>query len=231
MKSVVRRFEYLTSHSHAVISCPISKLSPLAKPASFQNYDDLWTNRFLHENLGAKFPWLDLRRQVEVKLMPGGWNRDKLHYASLSLTEVGIPHYGDCVVVLRDEMIAHRTLVFEDNSALQYHRDGRVHPGKRCGWKDRGKMCVLKHYKEILSKLPSLENATDIAPFQDLVLQPGKAKGEDRGTDDVFVELIILGELTLRSFARIVVPESLLSQAPELEDACRQSDVYFEVAS
>jgi len=76
----------------------------------------------------------------------GDRNREHIHYAALSLTDLGLTGsaYGECHILLREEMIAHRTSAFEENSPVFMKRHkitvweaGKLPKGYR------SKMCLL----------------------------------------------------------------------------------------
>src|SRR5262249_52874463 len=102
---------------------------------------------------GAKIPptegWDKLRELTDTNLFFG--YKQEIRFAALSTTDQGIGRYGFCSIVLRDEMIAHRATVFEENSVMwmKHHRiqvwDANNLPrGYRATWAERDKLAGAK---------------------------------------------------------------------------------------
>jgi hypothetical protein len=145
---------------------------------------------------GVQSPYGDAwdlwRRMADATLFP--LYEKRIRFAALSLDGIGVQRYGDCSLVLRDELIEHRATVFEDNSAVFLRdRDYRLLPGHRATWEERSRLCVAKLSRAILME-------TTAADFPGLLLCQGATAEDDR-----FVEVHIWGPLTARSFERAVV--------------------------
>lgn len=208
---VVVAFEQACASSRAVICCDLEKkLLPIAKRHQdlFGNYYDLLEMRFAEEPKPNSPNWKLLRPQVEIELVGGTGSHRKLHYGNLTLTGRGLPHYGNCEILLRDDMIAHRTAVFEENSALHFHQHRRVLVGRRSDWANRAKLCVAKLGDK-------LTDVTSNAEFGELVLKAGAKQG----LDDQFVEVLVFGELTFHAFERVVYRKT---PSPKASSAKRQ---------
>jgi hypothetical protein len=189
----VRKFEAAVTNSKAVITRSLRDLDRLAASDKelFPTFYRLLGEepRLPHGN-----QWDLLRRMADEALFPG--YKGEIRFATLSLDgTAGLGSYGECSFVLRNDMIAHRTSVFEENSALYLRRHGyEPEPGHRATWEERAKLCVAKFAHEIVPGI----SETD---FPKLLLQPGITSDEDN-----FVEVHIWGPLTLRTVERILIP-------------------------
>ena len=136
--------------------------------------------------------WDELRAVADEKLFPG--YREHVRFAALSLDGAGLPHYGDCSFVFRESMIAHRTSVYDENSALFLKRHTFAPPpGHRATWEERAKLAVAKHGEEI-------DATTSPEQFAGMLLGPGATPEEDR-----FIEAHIWGPMSLRTVERILL--------------------------
>jgi hypothetical protein len=147
-------------------------------------------------NRGSK--WTALRLHAEVDLFPG--YGDEIRYALLSPTRRGLPRYGDCSIVLREDMIEHRTTVFESNTAAWWERmtqqfGRRLPRGYRAQWRDRARLAYIK-----LAALLTAPISDD--SVNRLLL----AEGPDEA--DTFVEVNIFGSLTPRSAEAFQIPRA-----------------------
>jgi len=193
-RAQVDAFERACQNSQAVLCCKLEKLLPVAKGERdlFAKFYDLLSLRFIHEPRPGEPDWNRLRPITEIALLGSERNHKDLHYGALTLDGHGLPHYGECEVVLRDEMISHRTSVFEENSAMYVHRFGHVIPaGRRSDWSTRGRLCVAKLASRISAP-------TSLSQFPGILL-----KSAPSALDDQLVELQIFGELTFHSFQRV----------------------------
>jgi len=149
---------------------------------------------------GARLPddarWHILRVACEEALFLG--YKERIHFAALSLGKVGLTNYGDCSVVLREELIAHRASVFEENNVLWATRRKLgvaelvdLPKGYRATWVDRGKLAATKTASE-------LGRDTKPGDYAELLLREGATSAED-----VFVEVHVYGPLTARAFEEV----------------------------
>lgn len=106
-----------------------------------------------HQQLrsGARFAgddvWDQQRISAENTVNPVYY--EQLSYAALSLDRTGLTHYGQYAVTLKDNLIAHRSSVFEENPFNFCHRhniiSGQPAPlGYRATWDDRPHLAVAK---------------------------------------------------------------------------------------
>jgi hypothetical protein len=194
---VVRQFESAILQSRAVIARPMTDTDRLA--ASDRN---LYATHYQWLRAGVRLPsgekWDRLRLLTDVALF--GESKDQVRFAALSLDGVGLDNYGECSLVLRDEMIAHRATAFEENSVkfMERHEvrisDANNLPrGYRARWNERHKLCT--------SKLAASVEATIIpSGFPELLLKQGKTSD-----DDQFVEVHVWGSMSLRTIERVIV--------------------------
>ncbi|MDA1161169.1 MAG: hypothetical protein O2983_16315, partial [Planctomycetota bacterium] len=201
-ESALKALEATLDQSQAVLACSLSKLARLvAESDIFANYYHLESLKFLSRNDDPDAPdWSRLRPQTEVELLGNDKHYQKLHYACLTTNGESLTHYGECSVVLSEKMTAHRSTVFQENSALLFHRikesgsvpKGRKKSGKKkirpgfppgimSTWQNRAKLGVAKLAKQLTSSTQSSE-------FPELVLKPGNS-----GLDDEFIEVHVFG--------------------------------------
>ena len=184
---------------------------------------ELYATFYQYLEAGVRLPpedrWESLRRLADEALFPG--YKEKVRFAALSLDGRGLSSYGDCSLVLREDMIAHRASVFEENSALFMEaRNYKLPKGHRAAWGERGKLCLAK-------VAGRLQPETVEEDFPGLLLEQGPTSEEDR-----FVEVHIWGPMTVRTLERVVVTGKPRRRAflKELRDRLSQAGVVLEVA-
>jgi len=127
-----------------------------------------------------------------------------INFAALTVGERWLENYGDGAVFFRDSMIAHRSSVFEENTARWVETNGctlQVQSGHMATWEERHKLGVAKIAPHVLGGF------TDIPS---LLLQSG-----DTTADDSYIEVHICGTFTIRSAQTIVVKRDALSPLSE----------------
>lgn len=188
------------SGAQAVLSARPEKLEPLIQRNNgiLPNYWDLQDLSSTSPDGNSGPDWHNLRQKAEIELVESAEHRERLHYAALSLDGTGLPNYGECAIVLRESMIAHRATVYRTNSAVEVSQriGATLHPGGLAKWEDRGRLAATKLVDQLRPGMAEPE-------FQELLLRPGKP--ENKGLDDVLVEVLIFGELTMHSFAGISI--------------------------
>jgi len=150
--------------------------------------------------------WNTLRPRADATLFPGYFQH--IRSAALSLDGTGVASYGGCTIVFREEMIAHRATVFDENSILAVERrlaSGDVSSvvprhitrdlprGYRATWPDRAKLAVAKLGPRITPGMSPQE-------FPEVLLRQASDSA-----DEQFIEVHIWGSMTRRSFARVLV--------------------------
>lgn len=137
-------------------------------------------------------PWDAQRRIADEALFPG--YKEKVRFAALSLDDRGLGNYGDCFFVLREENIADRASVLDEDGLhfAQKHRYA-LPPGYRAPWLERAKLAVAKLAGQV-------EPTTPVDQFPAILMVPGRAK-----SDDQFIEVHIWGPMSIRTFSRAVI--------------------------
>lgn len=155
-------------------------------------------------NAGLRLPAgekLDIVRVLtDDALFPG--YKQHIRFAALSLDQVGLRNYGECSLVLRNNMVAHRASVFEENSVM-WMTNHRINlsgvnslpKGYRAAWNDRAKLAVAKLANKIPPNMPS-------DAFPGLLLQQGRTVENDQ-----FIEVHIWGPMTMRTFEHVTIKQ------------------------
>jgi hypothetical protein len=228
--SLVQEFEAATSRSQAVIARPIGEVLRLAT-TDRELYSTFYQLRDLRLPKGmasrASPNWDAIRAVADTALF-GDDNKKEIRFASLTLEDVGLNNYGECSMILREDMISHRTSIFEENSLIFMRRhkvsiweSPDLPKGYRCTWADRGKLCVAK----LSAKITTTTKKED---FQSVLTIQGQSSLEDD-----FVEAHIFGTLTVRSLRKVVVTRK--SRQPSrgklkaLEELLTKAKVEMEV--
>lgn len=197
--------EAAISNSYAVIARSLTEVERLASSGN-----ELYATFYQLNESGVRLPrgekWDVLRALTDTALFPN--YKQHIRFASLSLDGLGISHYGECTLVLRDEMIAHRASVFEENSGIFMERHNikisEAHElplGYRAVWEDRGKLGIAK-------LAGRLRPETKLEDFPGILQRDGKTSEEDE-----FVEAHIWGPMTVRTFERVIIRKRVRSNA------------------
>ncbi|HWO24114.1 MAG TPA: hypothetical protein VNO30_35470 [Kofleriaceae bacterium] len=204
-----------------MIGRPVEEALRLAK-ADNHGYASFW--ELLHA--GVRLPegsrWDRARGLADTELF--GAFRDHIRFAALSLDGTCLSHYGAVSLELKEDMIAHRSTVFEENSAVffEHRRQRGEEPpkiaGHRAHWNDRGKLALAKHGHE-------LTPTTTGKDFASMLLRSGPTSAED-----VFIEVHIYGSLTRRSLARVTVDSAQTSPSiiADLRDRLTEINIPVE---
>lgn len=159
--------------------------------------------------------WSLLRAIADEALFSG--YKQNIRFAALSLDNLGLSNYGECSVLLRDDMIAHRASVFEENSTMfmEHHKIRmsaayKLPLGYRAKWDDRGKLCVAKLSKKI-------DASTLIGAYSELLLRQGATTA-----DDDFVEVHICGPMTARTFEQVTITQGSKSAKRVIAKALKE---------
>jgi|CXWL01.1.fsa_nt_gi ribosomal protein L40E len=119
----------------------------------------------------------------------------KIHFAVISLNELGINTYGPCHITLKSNYIQNRTTVFEENSCLFYKKHNcflEEPKGYRAIWEEKHLLAK--------AKLHSYLNANILpAQFTNILIQ----KAID-GEDD-FIEAHIYGNVDINTFESVIL--------------------------
>lgn len=188
-------FETETVGTHAVIARPAGELQRLLTSDN-QVYATFYQLLRAGVRLSTGEKWDALRAVADEALFSG--YKEQIRFAALSLDGIGVLNYGDCFIVLRTDMIAHRASVFEENSVLfmahqniEMSEAHNLPRGYRATWAERGKLCVAKLAAKI-------DAATPPGAYSALLLQQGLTSAEDD-----FVEVHIWGPMTIRTVEQV----------------------------
>ena len=139
---------------------------------------------------GARLPedtrWDQQRTSAENTVSPNFYSQ--LSFGALSLDSLGMSYYGPYCVVLKDDLIAHRASVFEENP-FEFNRrhaiiSGQVPPaGYRAPWIYRDKLAVSK----LANKISSGMSDSD---FPNILVEPRRAD-----PDCDFIEVHVYGPI------------------------------------
>lgn len=197
--AVLQHLESALTNSTAVMARSESELLLVAG-----NTRRLFATYYQQIESGSRLPdgdeWAGVREITDSILFPN--YKELIHFAALSLDGVGLLNYGNCSVTLRDDRIAHRTSVLEDNSVLlmerhgvQVKRNSTVPKGFRATWGERDKLCVAK-------LAGSIDSTTKSDQYSGLLLKQGASS-----EDDEFVEVHIFGPMSVFTIAAVKVTE------------------------
>jgi hypothetical protein len=192
-------FEVAVAKSRAVIARSLSDVLRLVTSDK-----QLYATYYQMREAGLRLPegskWDVLREIADTLLFPG--YKQEIRFAALSLDGIGLSNYGECSIVLRDEMIAHRASVFEENSVIFMKRHnvdvwgwepGKLPKGYRATWDERAKLTAAKLAEKI-------DAGTTSDQYSAILLRQGATSEEDE-----FVEVHIWGPMTALTIERIIV--------------------------
>jgi hypothetical protein len=193
----LQEFENALAGSKAVIGRSESEILRLATSTR-----QLYGTYYQLIEAGLRLPdgdeWDVLRELADTVLFPH--YKREMRFGALSLDGVGLPNYGPCSIVLRDEMISHRTSVFEENSALfmerrkiKISREPKLPKGHRATWGERARLCVAKLHGKI-------DSTTGPDKYSGILLTAGATS-----EDDDSVEVHIFGPMTVLTMERVIV--------------------------
>lgn len=218
-------YERAVISSEAVICRPFAEVQRLV-----HSEDEVYGTYYQRVNAGLRLStgsgW-DRLRAIADNILFGDINKQHIRFASLTLDGLGLPHYGDCSLVLRSEFIAHRASTFEENSVVFMERHNvnaagnyALPCGYRSNWEDRAKLAVTK----VMAGL-GFTKSTMAGELQ----HPGAT-----GREDVFVEVHIWGSLTIRSIANITIrswsgPPPSLPEVEVVRQKLSQYDVGYKL--
>lgn len=191
----VQDFETVVAGSKAVLARSVEELQRLAT-----SHRQLYATYYQLIEAGLKLPdddeWNVARELTDTVLFPN--YKEQIRFAALSLDGVGLSTFGVCSIELRDEMIAHRTSVFDENSVLFMERHGvkvsrkpGVPKGYRAIWEEREKLCAAKLAARI-------DSTTAPNQYSSLLLTQGASPEAHE-----FVEVHIFGPMTVLTMKRV----------------------------
>lgn len=200
--------EDMLSNSVAVIARPETEIHRLAT-----NTRQLYGTYYNQIEAGLRLPdndeWSIAREIADTLLFPD--YKQHIRFAALSLDGKGLSKFGECSFQLREEMIAHRASVLEENSVTFMERHGvkasrnpNVPKGFQASWASRTEVCIAKLAARI-------DSSTSPNEYSGLLLRQGEPS-----EDDEFVEVHIYGPLTILSIAKVTVTTPKMRQRATL---------------
>lgn len=190
----VTNFENELLKARAVINRPMSELNQL----SGNDFEVYVTYYYLSEGMRLqRGTEIDSQRQAADSIFFTGYAKE-IRFAALSLDSDGVSNFGDSSWVLREDMIAHRASLFEENTTRYYLKndikgtgDLDSRKGFRATWNDRIKLCVAKIASKII-------RSTIVDEYPQLLI-----KEATDPMDDDYVEVHIFGPLTVRTIEEV----------------------------
>jgi hypothetical protein len=119
----IRHFEKLIrDKARVVIGRPFEEICRLL--VSDQN---LYSTYYKMIEAGLRLPttdgWDIVRRANEEEVFPG--YKEHIRFGNLTLDGLGLASYGRCFIILRNDMIAHRTSLYDGNCVVLVEQFGR----------------------------------------------------------------------------------------------------------
>lgn len=195
--AIAQQFEQEVAQSQASIARPMGEIDRLTSSDR-----ELYATYYQLINAVVRLPggddWARYRVLADESIFPD--YKEKVRFAALTLNGRGVESYGKNFMVLREEMIAHRTSVFEENTVVWMKRQNRpftelinLPKGYRATWAERGRLAVAKLGEK-------LQTTTTSGEFPSLLLQNGATS-----PDDDFIEAHIYGDLSIHSVKALIV--------------------------
>ncbi len=194
--------EFVKEKAVPVVARPLAEIQRLATSdrelvATYAARGAMSLDHGSHVLRGDK--WKSVRIVAETAFY-GSECQQKLHFATLSPDDEGLSNYGNCSVTLKTKMVSKRTAVFEENMIKFWRKNANKHAkgkpildGYIADWKRRGKLALSKHAKDVNA-------STGKAEFPGILLTAGATSA-----DDEFIELHIVGHLTVKAFEKVVL--------------------------
>jgi hypothetical protein len=191
---VLSEFGQAVSKSQAVLARDLGTLDALVKKDNV-----LYVNFHSQVRSGSRIPedndWDKGRVSAENTVLPNYY--EKINFAALSLDGFGVIWWGEYSISLKENHIAARTSVFEENPFVfaERHRvvAGRPIPaGYRAPWARRSDLAMAK----LVGKIKAGQKAKEFPP---ILLDQGASRD-----DADFVECHVYGPLHQASFERVI---------------------------
>jgi hypothetical protein len=211
------KLERALAHSRAVRTVRSHELERLVSSdhaAMATYYRQLQSGLRLPEETDGGPDWDRLRRVAEAAAF--STYAEELHFAALTVDDHGLSSYGHAALFLREDCIAHRASIFDDNIVLWMMRQGAawdVPPGFRAPWEGRAELGVAKLADEV----------TADADVSRLVLNAGVSTSEDS-----MLEVHIYGPITIRTVASVGIQAKWVSEQFRRELDERAVETGFE---
>lgn len=195
--SELSAFEAAVAGSKAVMNRNISVLAEWLNSAN-----PLFLNYYKQVEVLGRAPngsdWDEQRGTAESAINPHCYR--ELHFAALTLNDVGMSYYGAYAVILKSVTIEDRASIFERNpfifNAMHHVVAGRKPPlGYRCRWAERGILAAAKLHTGI-------RRGDADARFQAVLMGPDMAS-----PDCDYVEVHIYGSINRAGIETIIGPK------------------------
>jgi hypothetical protein len=194
---VAEAFEEAVKRSKAVVARALGEVERLAA-SDCECFSTYYKQVEAELRLPDDSRWGPMRQIAEEALFPE--YKREIRFASLTLDDQGLPSYGNCFIVLRTSMIAHRSSVYDGNNVLlMAQRDLRfseqlnLPPGYRATWEDRARLSLAKLGARLEPRMTPEQ-------FPALLQHPGKSTA-----DDDLVEVHIYGPITIRAVEKVIL--------------------------
>jgi len=196
----------LDDFSNAVLRSKAVTCRSLSTLLGLVSSDNALYNSFYRQiESGARLPedspWDRGRTAVDGTLFPN-YHMD-IVFAALSLDNRGLANFGKYTIVLKEDMIAHRATVFEENSFIFCQKKHHIvvgdsiPPGYRALWLERARLAMAK-----------LHSRLDAKTSPDIYSQILMKQGHDPAEDD-FIEVHIFGPIHRRAIERVIGPKPI----------------------
>jgi hypothetical protein len=198
----VEAFEHFVERARPVTCCSLGEVqrlagsdSELAQTFYMRGTSNLEKGSYV---LRSK-AWDTIRPAAEAAFFGDDVKR-LIHFAALSPDDRGLSNYGDCSISLRVELTSFRIallemnmLVFFKEKCSDYWKTERIPCGYRATWEERARLAVAK-------LAYCLEPGHDAEKFAAILLTRGATNADDK-----FIEVHVLGNMTVRTMERIVL--------------------------
>lgn len=196
LEVVLKEFiDEVNSRSEAVIARPASEVLRLAS-----NDRELYASFYGLIDADNRLPtdgyWDSVREIVDSKFFP--YFKEHMRFGALTLDGKGLSNYGDCFVLLRADMIGHRSTVFEENTIVFCQKNSvglliDIPAGHAAIWEKRGQLAGVKLHQR-------LQDGMRPQDFKPLLLSSGKSS-----SDDNFIEVHVYGSISIHSVSSVSV--------------------------
>ena len=218
-------FEKAVSTSKAIIARDILAVTKL-----LSNTSELYSTYHQQIHSGSRLSggskWDTLRSVTDKALFHPF--EGEIRHAALTVDGKGLFSYGDCCMVLADNMIAHRTSVFEENSVtfmiqndITFDGSDDLPKGFRAIWAERNRLCIAK----LAHKLSTSTKRSD---YPSILVHQGKTRA-----DDSFVEAHIFGPISAYTLESHIIRKpgnpKMKVLAKGLQERCDKLKIGFQI--
>ena len=184
---ILQQFGVACENTQVMMGYSLGKLGDLAVSDIFATYYQIEELMIRGDVAPGSPDWAILRPQAEIQLMGNEKFIRQIHYGLLTIDEAMENRYGECTLILREDMVSHRVSCFEENTGVYWLNHKDFPPGKRSFWLNRHKLCVAKSANTVAI-------TTTPADFQSILYDKGTSPLNEK-----FVEVQIFGRLTARA--------------------------------